>query len=164
MTFVEKHETEADQFRELIGVTSDNGLRAAKRIMDEAIESRAAAPRPVTRVMPEAWYQRLDAGIRFPVRVLHAAGLETCQSCQGGPGHDYPMPAVDLPAGGSDADGLHAVAALASYGLDVLSVSIRWGVTRWLPCDRVWRVELRCAYPERANEQPIFVCSTIPHT
>ena len=39
-----------------------------------------------TMLKEEAFYQGLDDGIRFAVRVLHAAGFETCQSCEGGPG------------------------------------------------------------------------------
>lgn len=37
-----------------------------------------------TKMMPDSWYLKLDRGIRFAVRVLHARGFETCQSCQGG--------------------------------------------------------------------------------
>lgn len=108
-----------------------------------------------TLVVDDAWYARLDSGIRFAVRVLHAAGVETCQSCEGGPGHAYDRPTIDLPAG-NDADGFRALAALVSYGFDVLDVSMIWPVISGLPTERLWRLTLRRAYPERADERPMF--------
>ncbi len=36
----------------------------------------------------------LDPGIRPYVEVLDAAGVETFESCHGGPGHCYPEPTV----------------------------------------------------------------------
>lgn len=36
----------------------------------------------------------LDAGIRRAVLVLRSAGIETFESCQGGPGHAFPDPTV----------------------------------------------------------------------
>jgi hypothetical protein len=111
-------------------------------------------------MMPEQWYQKLDAGIRFAVRVLHAAGgVETCQSCQGGDGHSYPEPTVDLIAGPSDALGFLALAALHAYALPVASVALVWNVQHGLPYERVWRVTFSAVAPERANEVPVFVNS-----
>lgn len=107
------------------------------------------------KMMPEAFYQKIDAGIRFAVRVLHAAGIETCQSCEGGDGHAYHDPTVDLVA--DDGAGLRAVAALSDYGLDVLALAMVWPVRHGLIVDRIWRVTLRRAWPERANEQPGFI-------
>ena len=53
------------------------------------IDQEKAAP-VRNHMMPDEWYQGLDKGIRFAVRVLHAAGIaDTCQSCEGGPGHAY---------------------------------------------------------------------------
>src|SRR5690348_9250045 len=48
-------------------------------------------------VVDDAWYERVDVGIRFAVRALHSAGIETGQSCEGGPGHAYHAPTIDLP-------------------------------------------------------------------
>ncbi len=110
-----------------------------------------------THMREEAFYCGLDAGIRFAVRVLHAAGIETCQSCQGGEGHAYHEPSIDLPVSSDDAQGFAALAALKSYGIDVLTVGMVWTVNDGLPRDLVWRIELRRTYPDRADERPIFV-------
>lgn len=110
------------------------------------------------QMMADEWYEKLDAGIRFPVRVLHAAGgIETCQSCEGGAGHAYDRPSIDLVSSGSDAIGFRALAALTEYGIDVWDVAIIWAVKHGLPYERIWRVALRHTYPDRAREQPIFV-------
>lgn len=109
------------------------------------------------KMMPEAWYQQLDPGIRFPVRVLHAQCLLTSQSCQGGEGHSYQEPTVDLVDNGT-AEGMLALAALGAYGLDVMELSLVWDVQHWLPHgERIWRVTLRRAWPERADDKPNFV-------
>lgn len=109
-------------------------------------------------MMPDAWYLALDAGIRFPVRVLHAAGgIETCQSCEGGAGHAYHAPSIDLIANGEGALGFRALAALSECGIDVWEIALVWLVRHGLPVERVWRITLRRAYPERADERPIFI-------
>lgn len=163
MAFQEQHEAEAEQFAKLFDAVSNDGLRATKRRIDEEIEKRGTGIQWRTKVMPDAWYASIDEGIRFPVRVLHAAGLETCQSCQGGDGHDWPMPGIDLVSGANDSNGFAALAALTDYGIDVLSVSLHWGVSQGKPTDRVWQVLLRRAYPERAAEKPGFVFGCIAH-
>lgn len=158
MTYIEKHEVEAAAFGPLIAATSEDGLVAARRTLTEAIEQRrAGGPAVRTKMMPASWYARIDTGIRFPVRVLHAAGLETCQSCEGGPGHDYPVPSIELPTDGGDSTGFAAMAALATFGLDVSEVSLVWSVSRGLPGGCVWRLTLRRAWPERADEELTFV-------
>lgn len=115
-------------------------------------------------MMPESWYVGLDAGIRFAVRVLHAQGLETCQSCQGGPdperperGHAYDRPTVDLPASVDDCVGFEALAALHAYGLNVRDVSLLWTVNNGLPNEKIWRITLWKTYEDRANDKPMFV-------
>lgn len=112
-----------------------------------------------TRVMPESFYQQLDAGIRFPVRVLHArGGIDTCQSCQGGPGHDmaYHEPTIDMIAGAEDAVGFVAMAALEEYGIAVRDVSIVWNVKGGVPYEKLWRVTLVRTHDARADELPAF--------
>lgn len=109
-------------------------------------------------MMPESFYQALDAGIRFAVRVLHAAGgIETCQSCQGGKGHSYDRPTVDLIAGHSDAIGFRALAALTDYGLPVADVAILWNIQNGLPYEKLWRITFRKTMEDRANDKTVFV-------
>jgi hypothetical protein len=117
-------------------------------------------------MMPEPFYQQLDIGIRFAVRVLHARGFETCQSCQGGAdperpdrGHAYNEPTVDLIAGPADAKGFAAVAALQDYGLEVRHVALLWNVRNGLPYEKLWRITLCEMCAERANDVPMFIYS-----
>jgi hypothetical protein len=112
-------------------------------------------------MMSPPFYTKLDEGIRFAVRVLHArGGIETCQSCEGGPGHAYDRPTIDLIAQGDDATGFAALAALQDYGLDVRDVSIVWNIKGGLPYEKIWRITFWNSAPERANEIPIFIYRT----
>lgn len=107
-------------------------------------------------VWPEQEYQELDAGIRFAVRVLHARGVETCQSCQGGPGHAYPEPTVELQALADDALGFIALAALQEYHLPVTSLSITWRVANGMPYEKLWRITFFRTMEDRADEIPLL--------
>lgn len=102
-------------------------------------------------------YDGIDAGVRFAVRVLHSHGVETCQSCEGGAGHAYPVPTVDLLAGPNDAAGFLALAFLHTYGLPVASVAKHWSVQDGMPYEMLWRVEFAHAFPERADDEPMFL-------
>jgi len=42
------------------------------------------------------------------------------------------------------------------YGLRVGDLALLWTVDKGLPSDCFWRVTLRQAWPERADEKPIF--------
>jgi hypothetical protein len=109
-------------------------------------------------MMPEAFYRGLDPGIRFAVRVLHAAGgLETCQSCQGGKGHAYPEPSIDLIARGDDALGFRALAALQDRGLPASQVLIVWNIQNGLPYEKLWRIVFSKTMEARADELPMFI-------
>jgi len=108
-------------------------------------------------VATDEWYaDKVDAGVRYPVRVLHAHGIETAQSCQGGAGHAYHEPTIDLPAQGSDALGFAALAALRDNGVDVLDVALVWSVVGGLPHQKLWRVQLRATYEARVDDRPLF--------
>jgi hypothetical protein len=107
---------------------------------------------------PENFYKGLDKGIRFAVRVLHAAGIYTCQSCEGGKGHSYAEPTVDIPPRGwSDAEGFRALAALHAYDLPVQSIAILWNIETGLPVERIWRVTFSDTMIARADEKPMFI-------
>lgn len=150
------HEEEAALFLPLLPPTSLDGLRAARRVLGEEIARREGHGPPLRHhMMPAPWYAALDAGIRFAVRVLHAAGIETCQSCEGGAGHTYHEPTVDLVA--DEGAGLRAVAALTGYGLDVLDLAMVWPIADGMPTGRLWRVQLRQAWPDRVDDEPGFV-------
>jgi hypothetical protein len=68
----------------------------------------------------------LDAGIGHYVAVLRSQGIETCQSCQGGPGHAYLEPTIDFY--GDKAEGPRAVAAAFAYGLPVSELRRVWNL------------------------------------
>lgn len=113
-------------------------------------------PRVRSQAFKTLWcedlYPGIDAGVRFAVKVLHATGIETCESCDG---HVDGEAWVRLPMTGSDAQGFAAIAALRAYGLDVRRLEIVWPVHDGLPGERSWRVVLRPGgYPERADEVP----------
>lgn len=105
------------------------------------------------KVWPESDYQGLDAGIRFAVRVLHAHGIETGQSCQGGEGHSYPQPTIEFAADADDATGFKALAVLQTYGLPVDSISIRWSIFRGLPHEKLWQITFWKAMEDRADDE-----------
>jgi hypothetical protein len=103
------------------------------------------------------WYDNLDAGIRFPVKVLHAYGFDTCQSCEGGAAHSYQEPTVDLMASARELPAFAALHYLEAYGLDVASIAQVWNIDQGRIHEVVWRVVLCRAWPERADDWPNFV-------
>lgn len=109
------------------------------------------------KMWPDKSYDGLDVGIRFAVRVLHAAGFETCQSCQGGKGHAYDRPTVEMRSTGDDSEGFGALAALQVYGLPVADIAIRWPVRNGLPYEKLWTITFRTTMEDRANDKPSFV-------
>lgn len=103
-------------------------------------------------MVDDAWYERVDLGIRFAVKALHAAGIETAQSCEGGNGHAYHAPTIDLPG-----EPWAALDALSANGLSVAAIAHVWRIGPDGPIDPVWRIEILKACPERAAEQPAFI-------
>ena len=69
----------------------------------------------------------LDKGIAPYVEALRAAGIETYESCEGGPGHPSPEPMVRFH--GERGEGFRALAAAIDAGLPVTELR------------RVWRME-----------------------
>jgi hypothetical protein len=69
----------------------------------------------------------LDPGIRRAVLVLRRGGVETIESCQGGPGHPFPDPTVKF-HGGQGA-GFHALAVALDHGLPVSRLQRCYHVT-----------------------------------
>jgi hypothetical protein len=68
----------------------------------------------------------LDAGIRKAVLLLRSAGIETFESCEGGPGHSFPEPTIRFH--GNNAKGFRACSAAATMGLPVMAVRRTWDV------------------------------------
>lgn len=69
---------------------------------------------------------RLDPGIEHYVAILRSEGIETCQSCEGGPGHAYLEPTIDFL--GSRAEGPRAAAIALTFGLPVSELRRIWHI------------------------------------
>ena len=69
-------------------------------------------------------YPNLDAGIRRAVQVLIDNGVETFESCEGGPGHAFPEPTIRFY--GTPEAGWRAVSVCLAFGLPVLSLRRAW--------------------------------------
>lgn len=116
-------------------------------------------PAPIRwdKIMSESFYKTLDDGIRFPVRILHAHGFDTCQSCQGGKGHAYLEPTIDMVAGGKgDVEGIAALGPLAQYGLPVSTIGLIWNIDEGLPYEKLWRITFSRDMRDGASQKPIF--------
>jgi hypothetical protein len=68
----------------------------------------------------------LDAGIRDAVGALRAGGVETFESCEGGPGHAFPEPTIRFH--GDETEGYRAFTVAIRGGLKVLSLRRAWQV------------------------------------
>ena len=116
------------QRRSRVGRTKDPAIRPSTRglMLHTARSVPAALPRtaepPPSRRVPG----QIDPGIRQAVERLQARGIETFESCEGGPGHAYPEPTVAFY--GTPEAGWRAVAACLAYGLPVLSLRRVWDV------------------------------------
>jgi len=85
---------------------------------------------------------KLDPGIRKAVELLQANGVETFESCEGGPGHSYPEPTVRLY--GNPAAGWRALAVCLDHGLAVAAIRRIWPVLdRYEPTGPYWEIVFR---------------------
>jgi hypothetical protein len=67
------------------------------------------------RAGTEPPWANLDAGILPIVKILYEEGIETYESCQGGPGHPFPDPTVRFHGGVSE--GFRALSVALTYNL-----------------------------------------------
>jgi hypothetical protein len=66
-------------------------------------------------IYTESDFDFIDAGIRREVMILSQNGIETFESCEGGPGHTFPEPTIRFC--GDRAAGFKALAIAFTYGL-----------------------------------------------
>lgn len=87
----------------------------------------------------------LDPGIRRAVLILRGAGVETFESCQGGPGHAMPEPTIRFH--GSAWAGHSAFAAAMEAGLPVLAVRRSYSVVDGCLEGPWWEMTFRTTDP-----------------
>lgn len=80
----------------------------------------------------------LDPGIAAAVRILMAAGIETFESCQGGPGHCFAAPTVRFR--GHRDQGFHALAVAQANGLLVVDLRRTWSIVEGEPTGPHWEL------------------------
>jgi hypothetical protein len=108
-------------------------------------------PKTECSVCGHAWEQaptclavpgEIDPGIRQAVQRLQDHHIETCESCEGGPGHAYPEPTVAFYGGPED--GWRALAVCFAYGLPVSELRRVWSVLdRNEPTGPLWELTFR---------------------
>jgi hypothetical protein len=90
----------------------------------------------------------LDRGIARFVDVLRKAGVETFESCEGGPGHAYPEPTVRFH--GEVAEGFRALSVAMQSGLPVAKLRRIWSVFDGEPSGPWWELVFVAANPASA--------------
>lgn len=86
----------------------------------------------------------LDPGIRDAVAALRSWDLPTCQSCEGGDGHAYKRPTVDVLADEDlELEGRYVLSVALEAGLPVRDFGISWTVRDGEAVEPVWRITLR---------------------
>jgi hypothetical protein len=83
----------------------------------------------------------LDPGIRHYVLVLRSQGIDTCQSCQGGPGHCYLEPTIEFRGG--KGEGPRAVAAALTHDLPVAELRREWEIRDGEMHGPIWTMTFR---------------------
>ena len=83
----------------------------------------------------------LDDGVAEYVHALRAAGVETFESCEGGPGHAYPEPTVRF--FGERAAGWKALSAAHVLDLPVLALRRTWPINDGEPNGPYWEMVFR---------------------
>src|SRR3546814_10318451 len=76
--------------------------------------------------MDQTEIDALDGGIRAYVMTLREHGVETFESCEGGPGHAYPEPTVRFH--GERAEGFRALAVAQTVALPVSEIRRVWPI------------------------------------
>ncbi|MFA5306929.1 MAG: hypothetical protein WC365_05785 [Candidatus Babeliales bacterium] len=80
----------------------------------------------------------LDPGIKHEVEILFSNGIETYESCQGGPGHCYPEPTIRFLGGKSE--GFKALAIALQNGLKPSKLSRIWTIEDNEPIGPTWEM------------------------
>ena len=93
---------------------------------------------PVSGETADDFEPPLDPGIAEIVLTLRAAGVQTDESCQGGPGHAYPEPTVCFC--GEQPEGFRALSVAMQHGLRVADLRRVWSVIDGEPTGPYWEM------------------------
>lgn len=85
----------------------------------------------------------LDPGIRRFVEALIAEGVETYESCEGGPGHCFPEPTVRFH--GDRNEGFRALSIALRHGFPVYSLRRIWKIEDGEPTGPQWEMTFSAA-------------------
>jgi hypothetical protein len=80
----------------------------------------------------------LDPGIARVVHTLRDAGIETFESCEGGPGHSFAEPIVRFH--GHLAEGFRALSVALATGLPVAALRRCWTIVDGEPTGPHWEL------------------------
>jgi hypothetical protein len=83
-------------------------------------------PNDIQQAVKGIFEPPLDEGIRQIVLTLVENGVETFESCEGGPGHSFPEPTIRFE--GDASEGLRALSVALSHGLPVFRLRRVWGI------------------------------------
>ncbi len=87
----------------------------------------------------------IDPGIKRAVAILRQGGIETFESCEGGPGHAFPEPTIKFHGNGWE--GFKALSIALTHRLPVLSVRLAWDVCDGMPHGPWWEMTFRTTGP-----------------
>lgn len=80
----------------------------------------------------------LDDGIKKYVELLQHAGIETCESCQGGVGHAFPVPTIRFL--GDRSEGWRALAIAQQADFPLAELRRVWPILDGEPAGPVWEI------------------------
>jgi hypothetical protein len=83
----------------------------------------------------------IDPGIARAVAILQAGGVETFESCEGGPGHAFPEPTIRFH--GTPAAGPHALSVCMNHDLPVMALRRVWYMEYGEPKGPKWELTFR---------------------
>lgn len=92
----------------------------------------------------------LDPGIRSYVLMLRSEGIETFESCEGGPGHAFPEPTIRFY--GNHVEGFRAFTVAMNHGLPVFNIRRVYDVNDGELCGPWWEMTFRIAELESEVE------------
>jgi hypothetical protein len=80
----------------------------------------------------------LDPGIAAYVHAFREAGVQTFESCQGGPGHAFAAPTIRF--AGQREEGFRVLALALELGFPVRAIQRYWAVNDGEPCGPDWEI------------------------